>query len=147
MAAPLLAEPAGDDGSDAILYCTGMIGIEGLRNTRLPWGLTPPVVTAIATWGVVAGSSVRFTCSGPWCVTPPVELVLPCGVTPAVEAGHRGAVKVVAPIPPLSVLRDREAPDPAVDGAAIGSAIAPSEEDGFGSYVLKCLVGISIETS
>ena len=30
LAAPLLAEPAGDEGSEAIRYCTGCIGIGGL---------------------------------------------------------------------------------------------------------------------
>ena len=48
---------------------------------------------------------------------------VPPGLTTEVETGHKFPPD--APMPfPESVLNDREAPDPAVDGAAIGSAMA-----------------------
>ena len=69
--------------------------------------------------------------------------MLPCGVTPAVDAGHRcTAVEVVGPFP-LSVLSESDAPEPAVEGAAMGSAMAPSEWESV--WFVFCLVGYLIE--
>ena len=53
-AAPLLAEPAGEEGSEAILYCTGRSGIGGLAAVwACPWVLTHPVEIATVSCGVV----------------------------------------------------------------------------------------------
>ena len=57
---------------------------------------------------------------------------VPPGLTAEVETGHN-VPPLGAPIPPPeSVLNDNDAPEPAVDGAAIGSAIATAAEQQSG---------------
>ena len=69
----------------------------------------------------------------------------PPGLTTEVETGHKLPPDVPMPFPE-SVLNDRDAPDPAVEGAAIGSAIARAEQQsglcivsGFQTFCRKLL--------
>ena len=77
-----------------------------------------------------------LTCSVPWEVTLPVAF--PSELTLAVEVGA-GHITPPAIVGPLSVESVSEPPEPAVDGAAMGSAMAPSERV---SVLLVCLVSV-----
>ena len=93
---------------------------------RLSW--VAPCVLTVAVAGVV-----------PCDLTVVVASVLPCVLTVAVDTGQRYPPAVVGPFPLLSVESEREAPEPAVEGAAMGSAMAPIEREGvcFTSFWFK----------
>ena len=74
----------------------------------------------------------------PCALTVAVVLVFPSELTLAVDtgAGQRRPPAMIGPFPPLlSVESESEAPEPAVDGAAMGSAMAPSGREGVGFKV------------
>ena len=73
---------------------------------------------------------MRLSGAVPWEVTLPRVVALTCSgpseLTLAVEVGA-GHITPPAIVGPLSVESVSEPPEPAVDGAAMGSAMAPSE--------------------
>ena len=98
---------------------------------------------------------MRLPCAAPWEVTLPRVVALTCSgpseLTLAVETGA-GHIIPPAIVGPLSVESVSEPPEPAVDGAAMGSAMAPSAREGIRSTVLYvvfgfCFVGFLKETS
>ena len=84
----------------------------------------------------------------PSVLTVAVALVTPCELTLALEAGQRRPPVIAGTFPLLSVDNESDAPEPAVDGAAMGSAMAPNKREGFGSTVLYLVFyKFSLETS
>ena len=75
----------------------------------------------------------------PCVLTVAVASVLPSVLTVAVDTGQRRPPASVGPFPLLSVESESEAPEPAVDGAAMGSAMAPSGREGV-CFVVSGLV-------
>ena len=85
----------------------------------------------------------------PCVLTVAVASVLPCVLTVAVDTGQRYPPAVVGPFPLLSVESEREAPEPAVEGAAMRSAMASSEKESVcftvsGSSFVGCSLRLAL---
>ena len=130
-AAPLRAELAGEGGREAMLKYTGCIG-----------GLVKPVGTVIFNLGGVYNSCPPSAVVSSGATAPGGAAEDdPPGLPSEVDAGQTTPPRILIPLPE-SVLNVNEAPEPAVEGAAIGSAIATAAKTvGFVFLVFSFSVG------